>query len=444
MPARKKRSTAKKKTATTESISADKAEKDSEKLVVNQAEVSIGMIGHVDHGKSTLTQALTGKFPDTHSEEIRRGISIRLGYAECEFRECPNCESPQKYSTAKICPVCGKETILLRRVAFVDAPGHEVLMATMLSGASIMDGALLVVAANERVPMPQTREHLAAMDIIGMENVIVCQNKIELVSEKDALINYKDLKTFISNTSAKESPIIPISAIHKSNIDLLIQNIQEKIPTPKRDGSLAPQMLVARSFDINKPGQAPSGLKGGVVGGSIIQGKFSVNDEVEIRPGYRRGNKWQLIKTKITSLRSGFGELETALPGGLIGLGTLLDPALTKSDTLVGQVVGYPDQLPPIWDTLEFNATLMERVVGSETQSIVQNIEPNENLMLSVGTAKTVGKVIKSSKKGVHIELRIPVCSDLGTRIAISRMIDRRWRLIGWGLINGGKELRMN
>ncbi|WP_455462921.1 EF-Tu/IF-2/RF-3 family GTPase, partial [Candidatus Hodarchaeum mangrovi] len=228
------------------------------------------------------------------------------------------------------------------------------------------------------------------------------------------------------------------------NIDLLIQNIQEKIPTPKRDGSLAPQMLVARSFDINKPGQAPSGLKGGVVGGSIIQGKFSVNDEVEIRPGYRRGNKWQLIKTKITSLRSGFGELETALPGGLIGLGTLLDPALTKSDTLVGQVVGYPDQLPPIWDTLEFNATLMERVVGSETQSIVQNIEPNENLMLSVGTAKTVGKVIKSSKKGVHIELRIPVCSDLGTRIAISRMIDRRWRLIGWGLINGGKELRMN
>ncbi len=165
-------------------------------------------------------------------------------------------------------------------------------MATMLSGASIMDGAMLVVAANERVPMPQTREHLAAMDIIGMENVIVCQNKIELVSEKDALKNYKDLKTFISTTSAKNSPIVPISAVHRANIDLLIQNIEENLPTPERDDSLAPQMLIARSFDVNKPGQSPTKLQGGVVGGSIIQGKFSVGDDIEILPGNRRGNKW--------------------------------------------------------------------------------------------------------------------------------------------------------
>ena len=186
MPPKRKRTSTKKKTTSV------KSEKVS--AVNNQAEISLGMIGHVDHGKSTLTQALTGKFPDTHSEEIRRGISIRLGYAETEFRECPDCKAPMKYTTKKECPVCGKETVLLRRVAFVDAPGHEVLMATMLSGASIMDGAILVVATNERVPMPQTREHLAAMDIIGMENVIIAQNKIELVSEKEALKCYKDLK----------------------------------------------------------------------------------------------------------------------------------------------------------------------------------------------------------------------------------------------------------
>ncbi len=434
MPAKKKRPPAKKK--------APPKRKKAPADYPNQAEISIGMIGHVDHGKSTLTEALTGKFPDTHSEEIRRGISIRLGYAETEFRECLECESPAKYTTQKKCPVCGKETILLRRVAFVDAPGHEVLMATMLSGASIMDGALLVVAANERVPMPQTREHLAAMEIIGMERVIFCQNKIELVSEKAAIQNYKDLKKFISKTSTKNSPIIPISAIHHTNIDMLIQNIEEHLPTPERDESLSPRMLVARSFDVNKPGQSPTKLKGGVVGGSIVQGKFSIDDEIEIRPGNRKGSKWQVIKTKIVSLRSGFGELQTALSGGLIGIGTNIDPSLTKSDSLVGQIVGYPDELPPIWDMLEFDSHLLERVVGSEIQTMVQAIELNENLMLSVGTAKTVGKVVKTSKKGTQVDLRLPVCADLGTRIAISRQIDRRWRLIGWGVTKGGKEQR--
>ncbi|MFX0152177.1 MAG: translation initiation factor IF-2 subunit gamma [Candidatus Hodarchaeota archaeon] len=450
MPAKKRRASAKSKKAPKKEEEAPvkkktartKKKTDSAATVPNQAEISIGMIGHVDHGKSTLTEALTGKFPDTHSEEIRRGISIRLGYAETEFRECPNCETPDKYTTQKKCPICGGETILLRRVAFVDAPGHEVLMATMLSGASIMDGAILVVAANEKVPMPQTREHIAAMDIIGMENVIVCQNKIELVSEKAALANYKDLKKFISITTAKNSPIIPISAIHHTNIDLLIQSIEENLPTPKRDDKLSPQMLVARSFDVNKPGQSPTKLKGGVVGGSIIRGKFSVDDEIEIRPGNRRGTKWQIIRTKIVSLRSGFGNVETALPGGLIGIGTPLDSALTKSDSLVGQVVGYPDELPPIWNNLLITQNLMERVVGSEDQAMVHNIEINENLMLSVGTAKTVGKVTKVSKKGLILDLRLPVCAEIGTRIAISRQIDRRWRLIGWGIIEGGDEQR--
>ncbi|MHA2224259.1 MAG: translation initiation factor IF-2 subunit gamma [Candidatus Hodarchaeales archaeon] len=408
-----------------------------------QAEISIGMIGHVDHGKSTLTEALTGKFPDTHSEEIRRGISIRLGYAETEFRECPECDSPLKYTTKEKCPICGKKTVLLRRVAFVDAPGHEVLMATMLSGASIMDGALLVVAANERVPMPQTREHIAAMDIIGMERMIICQNKIELVSEKAAYQNYSDLRKFILSTIAKDSPIIPISAIHHTNIDLLIQKIEEQLPTPKRDENLSPLMLVARSFDVNKPGQSPTGLKGGVVGGSVIQGKISVGDEIEIRPGSRKGNKWQVMTTKVESLRSGFGTLKTALPGGLIGIGTNLDPSLTKSDSLVGQIVGYSENLPPIWNELHFERHLLKRVVGSEIQSMVQNIEQNENLMLSVGTAKTVGKVAKSTKKDTQVDLRLPVCADIGTRIGISRQIERRWRLIGWGVIKGGREQRM-
>ena len=116
--------------------------------------------------------------------------------------------------------------------------------------------------------------------------------------------------------------------------------------------------------------------------------------------------------------------------------------ALTKSDSLVGQIVGHPEKLPPSWDSLKFDRHLMERVVGSEIQTMVQNIEMNENLMLSVGTAKTVGSVSKADSKGIQVDLRLPVCADLGTRIAISRQLDRRWRLIGWGLVKGGKEQR--
>ncbi|MCK5261591.1 MAG: GTP-binding protein, partial [Thermoplasmatales archaeon] len=147
-------------------------------------EVNIGMIGHVDHGKTTLTQRLTGKWTDEHSEELKRGISIRLGYADAAFYKCPNCDEPQCYTTNKTCPHCNSPCELLRVVSFVDAPGHETLMATMLSGAAIMDGAVLVIAANEQCPQPQTREHLTALEIAGTKNIVIVQNKIDLVSEK--------------------------------------------------------------------------------------------------------------------------------------------------------------------------------------------------------------------------------------------------------------------
>ncbi|MCK5721180.1 MAG: translation initiation factor IF-2 subunit gamma, partial [Gammaproteobacteria bacterium] len=108
------------------------------------------MVGHVDHGKTTLVSALSGIWTDTHSEEMKRGISIRLGYADTTFMKCPDCPAPQCYTVAKKCEHCGAKTEDSRTISFVDAPGHETLMATMLSGAAIMDGAVLVIAANEK------------------------------------------------------------------------------------------------------------------------------------------------------------------------------------------------------------------------------------------------------------------------------------------------------
>src|SRR5207247_2647017 len=123
--------------------------------VPGQPEVNIGVVGHVDHGKSTLTERLTGERTDRHSEEIKRGISIRLGYADMAIYKCPKDSEPAAYQNTEICKTHNVKGELQRIVSFVDSPGHETLMATMLSGAAIMDGALLVIAANEECPQPQ-------------------------------------------------------------------------------------------------------------------------------------------------------------------------------------------------------------------------------------------------------------------------------------------------
>ena len=402
-----------------------------------QAVVNIGMIGHVDHGKTTLVEAISGVWTDVHSEEIRRGISIRLGYVDTSFARCPECG---RYSAKEKCPYCGAAMEFLRRVSFVDAPGHEMLMATMISGAAIMDGAVLVIAANEPCPQPQTKEHLMALDIIGVHNVVVAQNKIELVSREKVMQNYEQIKEFLSGTSAADAPVIPISAIHRANIDRLIQAIEEHIPTPKRDLSKLARMHVVRSFDVNRPGLKPEKLVGGVLGGSLLWGKLRGGEIIEIRPGIRASREgrttWQHLGSKIVSLHAGGSQVEEAVPGGLIGVGTGLDPSLTKGDSLVGSVVGAPESLPEVLETLELEVHLMKRVVGLPKELEVKPLVTGEPLMLNVGTAMTVGAIASARGDRATVKLKLPVCTDRGARAALSRRVAGRWRLIGYGVIS--------
>lgn len=403
-----------------------------------QAEVNIGMVGHVDHGKTTLTRALTGIWTDTHSEELRRGITIKIGFADAEIRKCPDCG---KYSTSPVCPYCGHETDFERRVSFIDSPGHEALMTTMLAGASLMDGAILVIAANEPCPKPQTKEHLMALQIIGNRNIVIVQNKIELVTKEQVLENYRQIKEFVKGTVAENAPIIPISALHGANIDVLIRAIEDFIPTPERDPNKPPKMLVLRSFDVNKPGTPPEKIVGGVIGGSIIQGRLRVGDEIEIRPGvpYEEHGRirYEPIVTEIVSLQAGGRFVDEAHPGGLVGVGTKLDPFLTKNDLMAGNVVGKPGKLPPVWDTLRVESHLLDRVVGTEEELKVEPIKKREVLLLNVGTARTMGLVTGLGKDEIELKLQIPVCAEVGERVAISRQVGSRWRLIGYGLIKG-------
>jgi translation initiation factor 2 subunit 3 len=402
-------------------------------------EVNIGMIGHVDHGKTTLTQRLTGKWTDEHSEEIKRGISIRLGYADVAFYKCSRCEDPNGYMTNKTCPVHNTENDLLRVVSFVDSPGHETLMATMLSGAAIMDGAILVIAANEPCPQPQTREHLTALDIVGVKNIVIVQNKIDLVSDNEALKNYEQIKAFVKGTVAENAPIIPVSAHHDINIDVLIKTLEERIPTPKRDKDKSALMYVARSFDVNKPGCKPSDLKGGVLGGSLMQGTLRVGEEIEIAPGRIKESEgrqiMEPITTTITSIITGGLSVDEAKPGGLLAIGTKLDPARVKSDSLTGRVVGEVGKLPPVVDSFEVSINLLKRVVGTVEERNVEPLKTTEPLMLTIGTSTTVGIVQSIRDDAVFVKLKLPVCAQDNQRVAVSRRIDGKWHLIGYGVV---------
>ncbi len=409
------------------------------KALPKQPEVNIGTIGHVDHGKTTLVQALTGTWASRHSEELKRGITIKLGYADMPIYKCPKCPEPKNYTIHPVCEACNSEAEFVRAISFVDAPGHEALMATMLSGAAIMDGAILVIAADEPCPQPQTREHLAAAEVSGIKNLIIVQNKIDIVDQKRALESYKEIKAFVKGTAAENAPIIPISAQRMINIDVLLDAIQTIIPTPKRDPTLPPMMYIIRSFDVNKPGTTLEGLEGGIIGGTIAQGKFAVGEEIEIRPGImaeREGKTvYDPLISEIVTLHAGEQLVKEATCGGLVGVGTLLDPSYSKADGLTGSIAGKTGMLPPTVTEITMETHVLERVLGSKELQKVEKINPDEALLLHIGAAVNVGKVVNIKQNTIKVKLTRPICALPGSRVAISRKITARWRLIGYGLV---------
>jgi translation initiation factor 2 subunit 3 len=401
-----------------------------------QPEVNIGTLGHVDNGKSTLVQAMSGTWTSKHSEEIKRGITIRIGYADAAFYKCTNCGG---YVTQEICPKCTTSAEFLRAVSFVDCPGHHSLMVTMLSGAALMDGALLILSATEKCPQPQDREHLAAAEIVGIDKIVVVQNKIDVVDRDQILENFNEIQDFMEGTIIEKAPIIPVSAQQSVNIDVLIEAIEKNIPTPKKDPTKPPIMFILRSFDVNRPGTSSEQLVGGVIGGSILEGVFKIGDEVEIKPGIRiekRGKShYEPVYTKIISLQAGGRDVREATCGGLIGVGTLLDPALTKADGFVGNVVGEPNNMPPVLDQLSLDIQLFDMVIGTEILKKVEKIRTTEALVLNTGTTVTAGVVTPARDNIVDISLRRPICIEPNSRLALSRRVGDSWRLIGHGLI---------
>ena len=397
--------------------------------------INIGTSGHVDHGKTTLIESITGVWTSGHSEELRRGITIKVGYADAAFYKCPNCETPSNYSVQPKCSICNSDAELSRVVSFVDSPGHESLMANMLSGGALMDGAILVIAANEKVPQPQTREHLLALQVLGIKNIVIVQNKVDLTEREKAIENYNQILEFVNTSVAENAPIIPISAQHRINIDELIESIERYIPTPERVNNETGIMHILRSFDINKPGTPIKNIKGGALGGALIQGKFETGDEIEILPGIynEKKNKYEAISSKIASLATGAGLVDIVKPGGLVAIGSKLDPSFIKSDSLIGSVVGKPDTLPDTVDEIAIDINLFDTAVGTQDLVKVEPVKTKEILRLNIGTAVTTGTVTNSKNQRIEIKIKKPICLMPKSKVAISRRIADRWRLIGAG-----------
>lgn len=476
-------------------------------VISRQATMNIGTIGHVAHGKSTVVKAISGVKTIRFQKELIRNITIKLGYANAKiyknegFRGNSGAlgnyrsegsgamdifyEEDEKFKVNKNDKeqkIVGeieddeedngdnnddgdidrrKKWVLQRHVSFVDCPGHDVLMSTMLSGAAVMDAALLLVAGNEPCPQPQTSEHLAAVEIMKMKNLIILQNKVDLVKPEQATEQYQQIKEFVAGTVAGDAPIIPLSAVLRYNIDAVCEYIARHLPVPKRDFISYPRLIVIRSFDVNKPGEDAASLKGGVAGGSILQGVLKVGDEIEVRPGIvtRTENKdgkpvviCKPILSRIMSMYAEKNDLQYAVPGGLIGVGTKIDPTLTRSDRLVGQALGLKGHLPDVFTEVEISYHLLRRLLGVKTQdgakqAKVTKLAKGEALMVNIGSNSTGGNVVKVGEAdGVNvarISLTQPVCTKEGEKIALSRRVDKHWRLIGWGEIRKGEKAPM-
>ncbi|MDE1871494.1 MAG: translation initiation factor IF-2 subunit gamma [Candidatus Micrarchaeota archaeon] len=397
--------------------------------------LNIGTLGHIDHGKTSLTRAITGTWTDRHSESIKRNMTIKLGYADAVISKCDGCDGPGAYTTGEKCDGCEGRAVPLMRISLLDAPGHETLMATAIAGSSVIDAILFVIAANEPVPMPQTREHLMIINILGIKNVIIAQTKIDVVGREKAQEHEAKIREFIKGSIIEGAPIIPVMPNLGINVGAILERIAS-MKLPQRDLESDPMMYVVRSFDINKPGVDADKISGGVIGCAVTRGRLKSGSQIEIRPGIKRNTKskremYEPIITVVNGMSNGKDSIDEAIPGGLVGISTEIDPTFTKADGLVGNVVGLVGKLPPMIGSITIKYHKLKRDDIPE-----QGMSENEPLILGIGTTTILGYIKKAKRDNIEITLKHPISAEKGAKIAVMRNIGRRWRLTGYGQLN--------
>jgi selenocysteine-specific elongation factor len=337
----------------------------------------IGTAGHVDHGKSTLVQAITGTHPDRLKEEREREMTIDLGFAWFTLPD-------------------GEE------VGIVDVPGHRDFIENMLAGIGGIDAALLVVAADEGV-MPQTREHLAILDLLQVQAGVVVLNKIDLIDDEEWLDLVEiDLHQALLDTVLEKAPIVRVSARTHAGIPELLNTVSEILAErPPRLDLNRPRLPVDRVFTI-------SGF-GTVATGTLSDGQLHTGDEVEILPSGVRG--------RVRGLQTHKQKEETAVPGSRTAV-NLSGVALEQVQR--GDVLAHPGDYRPTR-----RVDVRFRLLRDASQALQHNIE----VKFFLGAAELLARVrllgtevLSPGEDGwLQLELSQPVVATRGDRYILRR-----------------------
>jgi selenocysteine-specific elongation factor len=337
----------------------------------------IGTAGHVDHGKSTLTWALTGINPDRLEEEQRREMTIDLGFA---WLDLPGGE----------------------RVGIVDVPGHRDFIENMLAGVGGIDAAVLVIAADEGV-MPQTREHLAILDLLSVPTGLIALTKIDLVRDTDWVeLVQLDIMETVQGTVMDGQPIIPVSARTGEGLDRLVEALADLLAQrPARPDVGNPRLPIDRVFTI-------SGF-GVVVTGTLLDGSLAVGQEVEIQPAN--------VRARIRGLQSHEESIEVADPGRRLAVNLR---GVEKSDLARGDVLG----LPGAWHPTTLLDSWLRYLPGAHLP-----LEHDDPVKLFVGAAEVMGRVrvldrervMPGEESWIQVRLEKPLLTARGDRYIIRR-----------------------
>jgi len=410
-------------------------------IMYEQPIINIGMIGHVSNGKTETTKALTGTSTLKHSKEIKKRYTVNLGYANAKIWQCMQCQAPMCYQATGSsvdmheCKLCNDDCVLVNHVSFVDNPGHNSYMLTMMNGTSVMDYAMLIESGenaikNVGIPAPQTVEHMRIVEHAGIPVKIVCVNKFDLVPKKQATTIIDSFKKYLATTSIdKTMPIIPISATIGCNIDVLCEMLAKLTP-PTRDMERL-KMVIVRSFNVNQCRTNIVDLKGGIIGGSIISGSVRIGDKIKIFPGYiSQGNttrwKYMPLDCNVISINTDNTSLAEAYSGGLVGIQLDVDPALMCSNKLVGQIVTDNGQ---VYETLKLQCKLLGEFQMSVNDRFTVNVNSNN-----------INAFCLNLNDSFDIELQLdnPVCVDIHDKVAISKIVNEQVSVIGYGIVTGG------
>tara|TARA_Y100000991_G_C21975049_1_gene351757 strand:- start:4696 stop:5949 length:1254 start_codon:yes stop_codon:yes gene_type:complete len=407
--------------------------------ICKQPAYNVGMLGSVSDGKSTCVRELTGIKTQRHSSEKTRNITIKPGYANLKIWS----DGEKLYSTdsrPKILSKNDKDCNLVHHLSFIDCPGHQELILTMLGSIRLMDAVIVIVSAADPIEKkPQLIQHLAAIKLSGIKKILVCLNKLDLVTKDVAKERYEELQKVLSSFKIKPIEIIPTCFNKKIGVSWLLQEILDNF-IPDNNVDEASRFMATRSFDINKPGSNWDDLKGGVLGGSLFNGKLNVDDVIEIRPGIcGKGKNGKLIsqpiKTKILSIKTDQEELENMLPGGLMGVGTDIDPFYCKDDQLAGNIIGLEGTLPSVYDSIEIKFELIEDFGGTWKPKL------NDNVFLQVGTLSISSILTQVGKKTIKLSLSRPACIDEDLMIMISHKEDGIMKIVASGKIKSGNKI---